>query len=120
MSEVDVPLLIKVLDHITAHPEEWDQETWAIKTSCGTACCVAGHAVVMAGHTLQFGSYYPGTSSAMRVSDGRSIENVARQELGLSVDQADLLFNSSNTLYNLWWIACDLTDGAIQVPEGLS
>src|SRR6478609_6380573 len=51
----NLPLLRKVLEHIDAHPEEWHQSVWAMETSaseCGTAFCVAGHTVVMAGGEL--------------------------------------------------------------------
>jgi hypothetical protein len=43
----NIPLFQKVMDHITAHPEEHDQGTWGWATvtngtPCGTAFCVAG------------------------------------------------------------------------------
>ena len=34
-----------VLDEITAHPENWNQESW----HCGSAHCFLGHAQIMAG-----------------------------------------------------------------------
>jgi hypothetical protein len=70
----DVPRLRKTLEHITAHPDEWDQSFWAVdwemyreywcgdgpvlkrrlamtmgRPACGTAYCVAGRTVVDAG-----------------------------------------------------------------------
>lgn len=48
----NLPLLRKVLDHIDAHPDEWNQNEWGIQTersSCGTAFCIAGHVAVMSG-----------------------------------------------------------------------
>src|SRR6476619_6827832 len=43
--EPNVPLLLKALDHIEHHPDEWDQEKWI----CGTTACFAGHAVLIDG-----------------------------------------------------------------------
>ena len=48
----NLPLLRKVLDHIDAHPEEYEQATYTRTTSCGTAYCIAGHAAVMTGATF--------------------------------------------------------------------
>lgn len=42
-------LAYKALDHIDAHPEEWDQATW----HCGTAACFAGHALRLSGCQLE-------------------------------------------------------------------
>ena len=50
----NLPLLRKVLEHVDAHPDEWNQHAWGMQTSrsaCGTAFCIAGHAAVMAGLT---------------------------------------------------------------------
>lgn len=33
------------MDHIEAHPDEWNQATWV----CGTVACLAGHIVLQAG-----------------------------------------------------------------------
>ena len=35
----------RVLGHIKAHPETWNQGEW----HCGTAHCFAGHAQIMSG-----------------------------------------------------------------------
>ncbi len=35
----------RVLEHIKAHPEDWDQSVW----HCGTTRCFAGHAQIMSG-----------------------------------------------------------------------
>lgn len=40
----------KVLDHIKAHPESWDQGQW--HSDCGTAHCFAGHAHIMSGNPM--------------------------------------------------------------------
>lgn len=39
----------RVLDHIDAHPESWDQTTWV----CGTTACFAGWAVRLSGAEIE-------------------------------------------------------------------
>ncbi len=46
MTALNAALAYRVLDHIEAHPETWDQENW-----CGTAQCFAGWAVALSGET---------------------------------------------------------------------
>ena len=117
----NVPLLRKVLEHITAHPEEWNQEWWAVKStesSCGTACCVAGWTVSWAGHGFQWDS--EGRSSVyLKEDDMRSIPHVAQDLLGLSPQQANTLFFSGNSLQDLWELANEFTGGEIEIPEDL-
>lgn len=111
---INVPLLRKVLEHITEHPEEWNQATWARETACGSVCCVAGHAAVMTGHTLKYED-----GRAYVTTDGRSIMEVAAEELGLGDTQAINLFDGSNRLSTLWSYASHLTRGEIKVPDNL-
>jgi hypothetical protein len=117
MTTINVPLLTRVLDHITVNPKEWEQANWAVKTSCGTACCVAGHAAVMTGHTPDFSRGYGRTDMT---SDGRLIYEVAQQELGLGADQADAMFAQENTLHDLWAMASEFTDGEIEIPASVT
>lgn len=42
-------LAYKVLDHIDAHPESWDQANWITLTDCGTAACFAGWTCLLSG-----------------------------------------------------------------------
>jgi len=103
----NLPLLRKVLDHIDAHPQEWNQDLWGVNfplydqwaskeyTRCGTAFCIAGHAVTMAGAepvweddgTMNF-VYYEG--QRVFVSD------LARQLLSLNYGEVTL-FDSGNS-----------------------
>lgn len=116
--KVNVPLLRKALEHITEHPEEWDQEVWARPTSCGTACCLAGTAVLLAGHEFAFtGPQEEALGLYWRTTEGEQIEEVAQRELGLSDAYSALLFLPSNTLQTLWRYANELTDGEIEIPE---
>jgi hypothetical protein len=42
-------LAYRVLDHIDAHPEQWDQGIYIRKAECGTAACFAGWTVLLSG-----------------------------------------------------------------------
>lgn len=120
---VDVPLLRKALDHITAHPEEWRQSWWVSKTDCGTACCLAGHVALMTGHEINWQSdvwrFARGedVSTASTVEDGRHIALVAQEELGLNDSQQETLFHAQNSLSELWHLASRFTNGEIEIPE---
>lgn len=119
--KVNVPLLRKTLEHITEHPEEWDQVVWARKTRCGTACCVAGTAVLIAGHEINWDDHAhailnPDASRAYRTMTGEWIEEVAKRELGLSAGQAASLFLATNSLETLWDLAGYYSDGEIETP----
>lgn len=48
---MNVELLLKVKEAILADPKTYDQENW-----CGTACCIAGHAVAIAQPSLYLGA----------------------------------------------------------------
>ncbi len=128
-STVNVPLLRKVLDHITAHPEEHDQREYGVRTNCGTAYCLAGHVAVMQGHELRFRkAEYSGDGRARAthgagaeiavaaIPGGGTVEQTARDALGLDRLQAYRLFHEDNTLDELWTLAGEFTDGAIQRP----
>ena len=112
----NIQLLRKVLEHVTDHPEEWNQGVWAVRNDCGTAACIAGHTVLMTGHQVEWVSMSGATEKAIAVSQGPTINRVAAHELGLTGYQADVLFNASNTLADLWWLAGQITDGEIATP----
>lgn len=119
---VNVPLLRKILEHITAHPEEWHQEWWAIKTSessCGTACCVAGWAAFLGGYSFRWGHLQDNDKASVNVGGkaGKTIPEIARKLLGLNQDQGTELFYSGNTLKDLWADAHEFTNGEIEIPE---
>lgn len=81
----------KVLDHIEAHPETWNQRHW--HSDCGTAHCVAGHAQIMSGKELN--------ETTARID--------ARAFLGLDAYQASYAFASLRTLQELK----DFADGVM-------
>jgi len=93
---VNAPLMFKTLDHIDAHPDEYNQGEWATKGPCGTVACFAGTAVMLAGHEFDF--RYEDVDATDVVKDGRSIREVARLELGLTFDQGEVLFYGGNSL----------------------
>lgn len=78
----NVPMLRKVYEHITQHPDAWDQERWgtarvdftkrvrdsygrftrpSVETACKTAFCFAGHTVQMTGYEFQVAFFDPFT-----------------------------------------------------------
>lgn len=123
---INVPLLRKTLEHITAHPDEWDQDIWAERTPCGTVACLAGTAVLLQGFELDFYESEcdcgcrEGTTASYVISDPpQTIQEVARTTLGLTEDQADDLFESDNTLRDLWAYANSFTNGEIEIPENV-
>lgn len=122
---INVPLMRKVLEHISEHPEEHDQGTWAERTACGTTMCMAGHAVVMAGHQISWPGTLDDESSADFVTEPIVVDNettrripaVAAHELGLTEEQKDAFFYESGTIEDLWREAHIYTDGEIEIPE---
>lgn len=125
---IDVPLLRKELEHITAHPDEWDQKVWLRHTNastCGTKGCLAGNVVLHLGwkpyaDPIQVAIGTPLHHVWRAGKDGmeiRRVRDVAREALGLTYDEENVLFASGNTLLEMWLIAEALTDGEIEVPH---
>lgn len=99
----NLPLLRKVLDHIDAHPEEWDQSNYVLteaeqikqqtgQPGCGTAYCIAGHAVAMTiGSVPSVGLW------ARQPSNGQSWFEAGQDALNISYYEAVDLFAGHNT-----------------------
>lgn len=112
-------LLNRTLNYIEAHLDEWDQEYWARRTSCGTSYCFAGTAVVLSGLPLAWhdaGEDDYGVDAdelAHNVIDegevGDSIATTARNLLELTADQADRLFYPGNNLAKLHSLVAEFT-----------
>lgn len=123
---IDVPLLRKVLDFVTEHPEVHDQNIWAEKSPCGTSCCLAGHTVLMTGHEIdwredgngsgEYGADRVKTPIVVKGMRTDQISNVAGHELGLDSDQKETLFIDSETVEDLWRAANEFTNGEIEIP----
>jgi hypothetical protein len=121
---IDVPILRKALEHITAHPEEWDQRRWASKTLCGTSCCLAGTILAQQGYNFVFPEGDWDTEYVTK-DDGPTeyIPRVAAEALlgrpiihwGEYQDVSELWLGS-NTLPDLWRKASELTNGEIEIP----
>lgn len=121
-SEINEPLLQKVMDHVTAHPEEFDMAEWATqKPDCGTTLCIAGHAAVMAGHDLSWSWWQrspgsPPVLTAARTTGGHLIKRVAQEALGLTDEQAYRLFLDmvDRPLDRIWDHVEELTEGRVR------
>jgi hypothetical protein len=128
---INVPLLRKELEHITAHRDEWDQGTWlrtTLTTACGTTGCLAGNTALHTG-------WQPATVNGVvnldavpllmeltHVARGSTITTVrdaAQVELGLTGWQANMLFSGQNSLLRLWVVAHVLTEGEVEIPESV-
>ncbi len=68
-------LAYKVLDHIDANPQSWNQAVWV--TECGTAACFAGWTVLLSGEK----ALDPGTAITA-TGERRDISKRAAQLLG--------------------------------------
>jgi hypothetical protein len=106
----------------------WDQCHWAISRggtaveptpdTCGTAFCFAGWAAVLDGAQLHWGKGYESgalvwVAEFQRRADGYmdDISEYAQRSLGLTSDEANVLFLGSNTLDDLRAIVQSLVDG---------
>lgn len=106
--------LVAIYQHIVGNPKEWRQRWYATQTSCGTAYCVAGHAVVRAGYSPVFdGLDYIGndlvTFNAEKDGAIYDIERLATQLLGLTRFQADDLFRAHNSLNRIRELITEIT-----------
>lgn len=131
MTTVNVDRLRDVLEHVTTCPHTWDQNVWLVPPedaaveaqpgtdwTCGTTACLAGWAALRHG-------YRPSRNDdhVVRLDDpddwgyARFVSDVARELLGLTREQGDLLFAGANALRDLWEYARVFTDGAIEVPD---
>lgn len=112
----NIPLLRKTLEYAEAHPEEIDLGMWAYRGACGTTACIAGVTVTLTGHTIDWERpAYPGSTEFPYITDGRRIEDTAREELGLTGLEVNLLFYQ-HTLDQVWETAEEITDGEISKP----
>lgn len=96
-----------------ANPDGWDQDAYAHRTDCGTAYCVAGWACHRRGWSMAWDTF--GYANEIIKGNGQTerIEIAAARILGLSDDQAEVLFAGYNSLDNLKRIAKDLHDPGI-------
>lgn len=96
------PLLRKLAAKLRRlrHEDHFDQRAWLVQTDCGTAACIAGHTVLLAGvKLLQRPMIGEPIMYAERIcaSDGGplTISSAARRLLGLGKAAAYRLFSPS-------------------------
>lgn len=99
MTKPNVALLEETLTYIRDHPEEWDQTKWV----CGTAACFAGRAALLSGHTVPqtHTTHVTDMVGWFRTDGDERVGEVAERELGITFDQAEDLFNATNTMDDL-------------------
>ena len=94
-------LAYQVLDHIDAHPNSWNQNTWLLThepeqlvtaASCGTVACFAGWTVLLAGNTATFDCVIEDY-----VVNDVAIPVQAQRLLGLNSSEAESLFHPDNS-----------------------
>lgn len=79
------------------HEEHYDQASYGRNTNCGTAACVAGHALIESGYKFLFGV---GGNRQGIIKDGKTfdsfdVSDLAGIELGLSYGDSATLFSAS-------------------------
>lgn len=121
----NIPYLRKMVEWVETEAErtedrEWYQATWMSPGQeaqidfgqqidfCDTACCVAGKVALLEGWRPQTYNGSPSsgfTGNVIRGDETRHASHVAREVLGLTMDQADVLFEASNTASDIREIA---------------
>lgn len=79
---INIELLTKIRDRILAIPTAYNQTSWGGRSKlapCGTVCCIAGHALLLAG------KYTPEQIGVQRDANGQEIDFATEgsQVLGL-------------------------------------
>jgi hypothetical protein len=120
----DVARLRKTLEFIHAHPEEHNQQYWAVKRSCGTTMCLGGTVVHQAGYKLQWqqvSSNMKAATMAVHPATGEivNIEDEAADLLRIDHDDVQMLFHRSESIGDLYTVARDITRGEIAIPMEL-
>ncbi len=87
-------LLKETYQYIVDHPEEHNQQVWVSRTDkCGTVCCFAGHAVLIAGYKVD---------RCNRVSEmNMHVMDAAQKLLGLTDHQVDQLFLYADDIHDI-------------------
>lgn len=112
MTEIDedesptpnLSLLRKVLDHIDAAPDLWDQINWS--NGCNTTHCVGGWAAALSGDVVN-GIYSVSPNGSVYYVSER-----AQQLLGLTEAEADSLFKATNDRYDIEFYANEIANRA--------
>lgn len=123
---IDYALLDEIMGFIKVHPETWRQESWyrivdlttgrevygkveeevSEVNSCGAAFCFAGHVAIAKGFPSppkKAGDewFRMVDNPLWETPDEETVDEFARDVLGLDEDQADTLFDAANTIDDL-------------------
>lgn len=105
----------------------WNQNLWAAFSPCGSTACIAGNAVIQSPNFVTDAEVYHGAILSTPLDDGSidtayrvelrdgekvpgepvTIRDAATEILGLTISEAGALFNGSNRLSELVWLAQD-------------
>lgn len=138
LSYHDFPLTPEFVEWFRTEAPSQDPDHWYSKimvapiADCGTSFCVAGDVCVTNGYTFMAEVGDRSASSVVpndQVLDvmrslnlgkvGQPAEQVAQELLGLTTQQANVMFHVSRSLPEIWGLAYAITDGAITLPETL-
>src|SRR3982750_3292224 len=79
-------------------PSEWSQSDWLLQNqwTCGTACCIAGKAVLDAGAQPIWEDSWDRTDLVKFNGKKETVRTLAREFLHITINQAEALFSASN------------------------
>ncbi len=109
----NVELLESTMQYIKDHPEGHDQTVW----TCETGACFAGHAVLRNGYRAStridmWGNRIPVNGVVIDdKGEHRPVDRTAQRLLGLSDEDADIMFSAYNTADQLELMVKDLANG---------
>jgi hypothetical protein len=92
------PMTVELLKKVAAklrrmrHKKHFDMRDWIQENECGTAACIAGHALLDAGYRLRIRDYEIVSPKGRKVDPS----SAAQRLLGLSSEQAARLFVAIN------------------------
>lgn len=146
MIEPNVPLFQKVLDHLTAHPDEHNQGVWGIAqritngTPCGTAYCLAGTVVAFSNQcqlvwrdwlrqAADLVAVVPGATGNVVLDPGDALPDgsievlrAANELLGITGETSEMhpIYAGHHSLETLWSIANHICGGQLTVPAEIA
>jgi len=123
MSNINVVKIYEELMFIANNPEKWRQGVWVadveadnVPSACGTYGCFAGNTVVHSGEKLDW-ERSGGTWYTEKTESGEHISVRARDLLGLTQAQSDLMFAGDNSYRDLWDYAIQFSGGMLTTEQ---
>lgn len=84
------------------HEAHFNMAVWAHRNECGTAMCIAGHALELQGYRLRLKGFQSFTGNLKFIApDGSEVDDVAdvaATEMGITRDVAFRLFQNNGTI----------------------